>query len=85
MHRGKITLIERPKGYGFIESDVGDRVFFHQRWLRKMKFRDLDVGSEVTFAINQGPRGLRAYNIALATDEGDDKYKARPIEKLFKD
>ncbi|RKX21205.1 MAG: hypothetical protein DRP51_04645, partial [Candidatus Zixiibacteriota bacterium] len=79
MYKGKIISIERSKGYGFIQSEVYDKLFFHQRWLRKVKFRDLEVGSEVTFGVNQGPRGPRAFNICLA-GQNENAVKARPIE-----
>ena len=85
MARGKITLIERPKGFGFIETDVGLKVFFHQRWLKKLRFRDLKIGDEVVFAINRGPRGPRAYNISLSSEDGESELISRSIEKIFKD
>jgi len=85
MARGKITFIERPKGYGFIETDVGLKVFFHQRWLKKIRFRDLNIGDEVVFAINRGPRGPRAYNLSLSTEDEESEPVSRPIEKIFKD
>ncbi len=84
MYKGIIIQIERSKGYGFIKSEIFDKLFFHQRWLRKIKFRDLEVGSEITFCINQGPRGPRAHDICLA-GQNEHKVKARPIEQLFKD
>jgi cold shock CspA family protein len=85
MARGKITFIERPKGYGFIETEVGLKVFFHQRWLKKIKFRDLQIGDEVVFSINRGPRGPRAYNLSHPSEEGEPEPVARPIEAIFKD
>ena len=84
MYKGVIKSIERPKGFGFIETEDGQTVFFHQRWLKRIKFRDLSEGDEVVFAINQGPRGPRAFNIGLPS-AGDDFKRRRPIEQLFKD
>ena len=83
MNKGTIASIDRSKGYGFIESDDGIRVFFHQRWLRKIKFKDLNEGDEVVFLINHGPRGIRAFNMNLAANEqiletvnrGDELFK----------
>jgi len=83
MCKGKIVEIERSKGYGFIESDNGERIFFHQRWLKRIRFRDLKVGDEVAFTINQGPRGPRASNLIYPEDIPRPK-KERIAELLFK-
>lgn len=82
MIKGKIVVIERSKGYGFIEADDGSEIFFHQRWLRKIKFRELNIGDEVVFAVHTGPRGLRAYNLVPASYR--EEVKPRPVELLFK-
>lgn len=80
---GKIVEIVKSKGYGFIETADGERVFFHQRWLKKLKFRDLEVGIEVAFTINMGPRGARAHNMCRPEDRPLPK-KERIAELLFK-
>ncbi len=85
MCKGKIVEIERSKGYGFIETEEEEeRVFFHQRWLRKIRFRDLEVGDEVVFTINQGPRGPRAFNMTSPGDIPISK-KERIAELLSND
>jgi len=85
MLKGKITSIDRSKGYGFIESEDGQKVFFHQRWLRKLKFRELYEGAEVVFSINDGPRGPRAYHLNLADREEEIPTAAQRADQLFKD
>lgn len=65
MYQGIIVSIVRTHGYGFIENDVYDRVFFHQRWLRGVRFCDLKEGDTVSFDINTGPRGPRAFNLVI--------------------
>jgi len=80
---GIIREIERASGYGFIEAEDGRMVFFHQRWLKKIRFRDLNIGDEMAFLINDGPRGPRAFNLRLASDE--EEIVRRPVELLFKD
>jgi CspA family cold shock protein len=84
MSTGKIVEIERSKGYGFIEGANGERIFFHQRWLKKIRFRDLKPGDEVAFLINQGPRGPRAFNMIYPEDIPIPK-KQRIAELLFND
>ena len=85
MFKGKIKSIERSKGFGFIETDEGEKVFFHQRWLRKIKFRDLNEGDEVVFSANMGPRGLRAYHLNLAGNEEGEQVRVTRADELFKD
>ncbi|UCD17515.1 MAG: cold shock domain-containing protein [Candidatus Zixiibacteriota bacterium] len=84
MANGFITEIDRPKGYGFIEAEDGSRVFFHQRWLRNVRFKNLSIGDEVVFSVNPGPRGPRAYNLVLASEQ-ESASRMRPVEMLFKD
>jgi len=83
MTQGTIVEIVREKGYGFIEAENGRKIFFHQRWLKHVKFRDLRVGQAVIFDINEGPRGCRAHNLMRAEDK-ELFIKPRPIEALFK-
>ncbi len=85
MDKGKIKSIDRSKGFGFIETDDGDKIFFHQRWLRKIKFRDLSEGAEVVFSVNNGPRGPRAYHLCLAGLDDEESARVRRVEDLFKD
>jgi cold shock CspA family protein len=84
MTTGKVVEIVKSKGYGCIETDLGEKMFCHQRWLKKVRFKDLCVGSEVAFSINQGPRGPRAYNIILSSDLPQPK-TVRIAELLFKE
>lgn len=86
MERGKIKTIDRPKGFGFIETDEGTKVFFHQRWLRKIKFKDLKEGDEVAFEINDGPRGPRAFNVGIASpSDREELVRVRAGDSIFKD
>jgi len=83
MIKGKIVTIERSHGFGFVETEAGEKVFFHQRWLRKVKFRDLHEGDEVVFLVNRGPRGPRAFSINLVTNE-DALETVNRGDELFK-
>lgn len=84
MYSGVIASIERSKGYGFIEADDGEKIFFHQRWLRKVRFKDLHEGDEVVFTVNMGRRGPRAYNLNLAENEAN-MVEVNRGDRLFKD
>jgi len=85
MYKGTVKSIDRSKGYGFIETDEGEKIFFHQRWLRKIKFRELNEGDEVVFSVNAGPRGARAYHINLADREEVIPTAKQRGDELFKD
>jgi CspA family cold shock protein len=84
MYKGIIKSIERSKGFGFIETDEEDRIFFHQRWLRKVRFKDLHEGVEVVFQIKQGPRGPRATNLNLRENAEEPGSTSHP-EEIFKE
>lgn len=84
MTLGTIIEVARESGYGFIETEDGHKVFFHQRWLKHVKFRELRIGQQVVFDINSGPRGLRAHNLMKAEDKDHFIKSSRSIESLFK-
>lgn len=69
MAKGVVVRIERSNGYGFIEMEDGRSAFFHQRWLKGMRFRDIKIGSIVEFDLDQGTRGLKAVNMRFASDD----------------
>jgi cold shock CspA family protein len=49
----------------------GTEVFFHQRWLRTIRFRDIKVGSIIEFDLERGYRGNKAFNMRfVAESEG---------------
>ncbi len=83
MIQGTIVEIVKENGYGFIEAEDGRKIFFHQRWMKRLKFSELRVGLEVIFDISDGPRGPRAHNLMKAEDK-ELFVRARPIEALFK-
>ena len=66
MATGVVVRIEKSDGFGFIQTRDGREIFFHQRWLKDVKFRDIKVGSIMEFDIDQGKRGLRALNVRFA-------------------
>lgn len=55
------------RGFGFI-SRAGETkdLFFHSNDLSGVTFEELQTGAEVTFDIEQGPKGPSAKNIKLA-------------------
>ena len=69
MSRGVVVRLERNHGYGFIEMEDGTEVFFHQRWLKLIRFRDIKIGSILEFDLERGYRGPKAFNLHFAEDE----------------
>jgi len=58
---------KRDNGYGFIKPDNGDKdVFFHAQSLVDVAFDDLQEGDNVTFDVEQGPKGPAATNVQRA-------------------
>lgn len=58
---------KRDNGYGFIKPDDGGKdVFFHAQSLVEVAFDDLQEGENVTFDVEQGPKGPSATNVRRA-------------------
>lgn len=68
MATGVVVRIEKSDGFGFIQTRDGREIFFHQRWLKDIKFRDIKVGSILEFEIDKGQRGLRAKKVRFSGD-----------------
>ncbi|MDD4183435.1 MAG: cold shock domain-containing protein [Candidatus Omnitrophica bacterium] len=67
MHTGKIKKLVLEKGFGFITDSDGTDVFFHKNNLVGITFESLTGGEEVTFEVEQNPKGKRAVNVSLAS------------------
>jgi cold shock protein len=67
---GTVKWFSAPKGYGFIGRDDGeDDVFVHFSAIQMEGYKRLKEGQEVEFSIEDGPKGLQAANVILATSE----------------
>ncbi|MCF7845334.1 MAG: cold shock domain-containing protein [Candidatus Pacebacteria bacterium] len=55
------TLTER--GFGFIEREGEDDIFFHSNDLVDTQFDDLKVGDKVSFEVAQSNKGPKASNV----------------------
>ncbi len=66
MAEGKVKWFSSEKGYGFIaHDDGGDDVFVHFSAIQADGFRTLTEGDEVTFEVEQGPKGPQARNVVV--------------------
>lgn len=63
---GRVVELFPEDGYGFVETLEGERLYLHENALVSGAFGDLGIGSEVTFAAEQGEEGLRAKTVRVA-------------------
>ncbi|HZJ89853.1 MAG TPA: cold-shock protein [Bacilli bacterium] len=63
MMKGTVKMFNREKGFGFIQSEDGQDVFFHYSVLEMEGFKTVNQGDEVEFEIEQSDRGLRATKV----------------------
>ena len=61
---GKVKWFNSTKGFGFIERGDNEKdVFVHISAVRNAGMDGLDEGQEMTFEIEEGPKGPNAINL----------------------
>ena len=63
MSNGTVKWFNAEKGYGFISQESGDDVFVHFSAIQGKGFKTLEEGQNVSFEIEEGPRGTQASNV----------------------
>lgn len=63
MSNGTVKWFNAEKGYGFISRESGDDVFVHFSAIQGKGFKTLEEGQNVSFEIEDGPRGKQASNV----------------------
>ncbi len=67
---GKVKWFNNAKGFGFIvPEEGGEDIFAHYSTIQMEGYRSLKAGQEVTYEVQQGPKGLHAENIGVVEDE----------------
>lgn len=69
MEKGTVKTVT-GKGFGFISKEGAEKdIFYHESNLEgDLAIRKLQVGDNVTFDIEQTPKGLSAVNIKLVEE-----------------
>ena len=61
---GTVKWFNAEKGFGFIaQPDGGNDVFVHHTAIEMSGYRTLEEGQQVSFEVQQGPKGLMATNV----------------------
>ncbi|MCK5722518.1 MAG: cold-shock protein [Gammaproteobacteria bacterium] len=66
MATGNVKWFNESKGFGFITPDDGSKdVFVHFSAIASEGFRTLAEGQQVTFDVEDGPKGPQATNVTV--------------------
>ena len=63
MAEGKVKWFNESKGFGFITSEGSEDVFVHYASIQGDGFKTLIEGDDVSFEVEDGPKGPKAINV----------------------
>jgi cold shock CspA family protein/ribosome-associated translation inhibitor RaiA len=64
--QGRVVKICSDEGFGFLETPDGREIYFHGNSVLEPGFARLEVGTEVTFAEEQGVNGPQASTVRFS-------------------
>ncbi len=66
MPQGKIKRLVSDRGFGFIEGDRDNDLFFHHSEVQGASIEELREGQVVEYEVGRGPKGPRAESVRVA-------------------
>jgi CspA family cold shock protein len=63
MPTGTVKFFNSNKGFGFIQRETCEDVFFHFKEIVGEGYKTLNEGDKVTFEVTRGPKGLQATKV----------------------
>lgn len=74
MARGTVKWFDNKKGYGFIlPDDGGEDLFVHHTGISGEGFKTLDEGTEVSYEVARGRKGMQAENVSAVLAAGQQR------------
>src|SRR5919198_1814934 len=61
--KGRIARVFRDRGYGFLETETNQEVYFHANSVHGIPFEELEVGMAMDLEIEAGDRGPQASRV----------------------
>jgi ribosomal subunit interface protein len=58
--RGRVVRLFRDRGYGFVETETSQEVYFHANAVHGIPFAELEVGMAMDLEIGTGEKGPQA-------------------------
>lgn len=68
MIKGTVKWFDTKKGFGFIRSDDGTKIFVHYTQIQKDGFRGLKRGQKVEYEIFESEHGPQAAKVIIVKD-----------------
>ena len=68
MPQGKIKRLVSDRGFGFVEGEQGDDLFFHHSEVNGSSFEELQEGQTVSYVVGQGKKGPCATSVRLTAE-----------------
>ncbi len=65
MPQGKIKRLVSDRGFGFVEGDRGDDLFFHHSEVQGVTIEELNEGQIVEYEVGHGPKGPCATSVRV--------------------
>jgi CspA family cold shock protein len=66
MPQGKVKRLVSDRGFGFVEGERGDDLFFHHSALEGVSIEELREGQLLEYTVGRGPKGQRAEHVRVA-------------------